>query len=108
VIAAAWAAAALKLLAAALPVIAVRQANRPDRSRLVLVLAWAAAAILCAYGLVLTGAGILVQTGVIHAAATADHGALAWHAYLWDPWFLIWGLLAGNALRQVRLAAPRD
>jgi hypothetical protein len=34
--------------------------------------------------------GLLVQADVIHASVTADHRALAWHAYLWDPWFLIW------------------
>ena len=53
------------------------------------VLAWAEAAILIVYGLVQTAAGLLVQADVIHASATADHRALAWHAYLWDPWFLI-------------------
>jgi hypothetical protein len=28
-----------------------------------------------------------------------DHRALAWHTYLWDPWFLMWGLLVAGALR---------
>jgi hypothetical protein len=62
------------------------------------VLAWIEAGILTIYGLVLTVVGLLVQAGVIHASATADHRALAWHAYLWDPWFLIWGLLVAGAL----------
>ncbi len=66
------------------------------------MLAWIEAGILAIYGLVLTVAGLLVQAGVIHASATADHRALAWHAYLWDPWFLIWGLLAGGALLRGR------
>jgi len=50
------------------------------------------------YGLALTGVGLLVQAGAIHAPATADHRALAWHAYLWDPWFLVWGLLVAGGL----------
>ena len=66
------------------------------------VLAWAEAAILIVYGLVQTAAGLLVQADVIHASATADHRALAWHAYLWDPWFLVWGLLVAAALLRGR------
>jgi hypothetical protein len=62
------------------------------------VLAWAEAAILIVYGLVQTTAGLLIQADVIHASATADQRALAWHTYLWDPWFLIWGLLVAAAL----------
>jgi len=32
----------------------------------------------------------------------ADHRALAWHAYLWDPWFLVWGVLVTAALLRSR------
>jgi hypothetical protein len=52
-----------------------------------------------------------VQAHLIHASATADHRALAWHAYLWDPRFLIWGLLVVGALRMTfyrRVGAARD
>ncbi|HET6953221.1 MAG TPA: hypothetical protein VFI47_22770 [Acidimicrobiales bacterium] len=56
------------------------------------------------YGGVLTGVGLAVQAGVIDAAPGADGQALAWHAYLWDPWFLVWGLALGATL--VRTAAP--
>jgi hypothetical protein len=55
------------------------------------VLAWIEAGILTIYGLVLTTAGLFVQAGIVSAASKADHRALAWHAYLWDPWFLAWG-----------------
>jgi hypothetical protein len=65
-------------------------------------LAWLEAAILTIYGLVLTIAGLLVQSGVITAPASADHRALAWHAYLWDPWFLLWGVLVTAALTRSR------
>ena len=43
------------------------------------------------YGGALTIVGLLVQAGVVDAAADADSKALAWHAYLWDPWFAVWG-----------------
>jgi hypothetical protein len=36
--------------------------------------------------------GLLVQAGVIATATNADHLSLKWHAYLWDPWFLVWGI----------------
>ena len=76
--------------------------------RLVRVPAWLQAAILTIYGLVLIIAGLLVQPGVIAAAASADHRALAWHVYLWDPWFLLWGVLVTAALTGSRppSAAP--
>jgi hypothetical protein len=70
-----------------------------------LVLAWTGALILTLYGLVLTAAGLLVQSGLIRPGAGADHRALAWHAYLWDPWFLPWGLFATAAL--LRAGRPR-
>ena len=65
-------------------------------------LAWLEAAILTIYGLVLTTAGLLVQSGAIAPAASADRRALAWHAYLWDPWFLLWGALVTAALARSR------
>jgi hypothetical protein len=103
VTAALWAAIVIKLIAAVVPLIVIRR-----RTRTVRIAAWAEAAILTVYGLVLTCAGLLVQTGVISAPPRADTTALAWHAYLWDPWFLVWGLLVVMTLRTagVRLRRP--
>jgi Protein of unknown function (DUF3995) len=100
-----WGAAGLKVIAAVLPVLAAGRAaasgpvpgQRPLR-----LLARAEAVILALYGLVLTAVGLLVQSGLIRAGADADHRALAWHAYLWDPWFLVWGLLVTAALLRGR------
>lgn len=39
---------------------------------------------------------------VIASSASAGHRALAWHPYLWDPWFLVWGLLVTAALLRTR------
>ena len=61
--------------------------------RLLRILMWLETAILILYGGVLTVVGLLVQGGVIASGTDADERALAWHAYLWDPWFLGWGLL---------------
>ena len=46
--------------------------------------------------------GLLVQAGLIGTPGGADHRALAWHAYLWDPWFLVWGVLVTAALFRSR------
>lgn len=96
VVAALWAVALFKLaVALAAPVLAGmggRAVPRRLRGRRPRVLGWAAAVVLVAYGGILTGAGLLVDAGVIDAAPDADHRALAWHTYLWDPWFLLWGV----------------
>ena len=103
-----WGAAAVKAVAAVLPLLAIgvwpRTANGGLR-RLARVLTWIEAAILVGYGLVLTASGLLVQAGVIEAVAHADRLALKWHAYLWDPWFLIWGIFVFLALWRSRPAS---
>jgi len=42
--------------------------------------------------------GVLVQVNVIGDPASADHLALRWRAYLWDPWFLVRGIVVGAAM----------
>ncbi|MGI9092281.1 MAG: DUF3995 domain-containing protein [Mycobacteriales bacterium] len=98
VVVALWIVVAIKLIAAVLPLLVLRPALRRGWRRVVWTLAWVDAVILTLYGLVLTTTGLLVQADVVQATNGADHRALAWHAYLWDPWFLVWGLLVGAAL----------
>jgi hypothetical protein len=82
-----------------LPLLALRGLASPGWNRTVWMLAWASSAVLTIYGLVWTAGGLLAQADVIHASASR---AMAWHAYLWDPWFLVWGLLAAAALLRGR------
>lgn len=96
---------AIKLIAAALPLLALGTQAGCRWHRVVWALAWIDAAVLTAYGLLQTSAGLLVQANVIPASADADHRALTWHTYLWDPWFLVWGLLASAALLLGHLRA---
>jgi Protein of unknown function (DUF3995) len=111
-VAAVWAAAVLKAVAAMIPVLYCRlsagrlRADRPPgrRLRLPRILMWLEAAILTLYGGALTAVGLLVQGGVIASGADADRRALAWHAYLWDPWFFGWGLLVLVTLVTTRPA----
>jgi len=57
---------------------------------------------------VLTTTGLLVQADVIHSSRKADQRALTWHAYLWDPWFLVWGVLITAALLRSRPVPQRN
>jgi hypothetical protein len=59
--------------------------------------AWAASVVLTLYGGLLVGVGALVLAGVIGPAGPVDRTALRWHVFLWDLWFLVWGLLLGVA-----------
>ena len=63
---------------------------------------WAAGVILFVYGLVLTVVGLLVESGIIATDADANHHALRWHAFFWDPWFLLWGTCLLVAMRGSR------
>jgi hypothetical protein len=93
-----WAVVILKLIASGLPLAAVSPGPSRRRATIVRRLAALEAVVLTLYGLVLSMVGWLVQVGVIAQGASADRRALAWHAFLWDPWFLVWGLLVWAAL----------
>jgi hypothetical protein len=97
-----WLVVAAKLVAAGLPLAATHRRLSPPWRRPLWLLSWLAAAILTLYVLVMTAAGILVRVGVITAAPAADRRALAWHAFVWDPWFLLWGLLIATTLLATR------
>lgn len=107
VIGALWAAILLKLVAAVLPLIAVDPRLIERLRRPVRLLTGIEAAILTGYGAVLTTVGLLVQADIITASADADHWALAWHAFLWDPWFAAWGILVALALFLSRRHSTR-
>jgi hypothetical protein len=66
------------------------------------LLGWIAAVGLIVYGGLLTVIGLLVEAGLIRAADDADQHALAWHAFLWDPWFALWGIAFAVAMWRSR------
>ena len=53
-------------------------------------------------------AGLLVEAGVIDAADDADEHAIAWHAFFWDPWFLLWGVAVTVAMWRSRPRASDE
>lgn len=59
------------------------------RRRVARTLSWLAAAVLAAYGTVLSVAGWLALAGLF--GEPADPVSLRGHALLWDPLFAVWG-----------------
>ncbi len=92
VLVAIWVLVAVKIVGAALGVMPLRAGSASWR-RLLLVLTWTAGCALTLYGGVLVAGQALVVTGVIQASPDADWTAIYSRLYLWDPWFLLWGLL---------------
>jgi hypothetical protein len=102
-----WGAVVLKLFAAIFPLLVAERIGWAGAPRLARALCWAIGAVLAVYGGVLTAVGLAVQSGLLSASAHADHRALAWHAFLWDPWFGVWGLCVLLGLRALGPPTPR-
>lgn len=66
------------------------------------VLEWAGAVVLIGYGLVNVVVAWAVLAGLITAEGGYDRAAELGHAALWDPLFLLWGLLLAVGLRRTR------
>ena len=96
-VAATWVAAVLKALGALLALALVRPWGRRLPRRLLLVTAWAGAVVLTVYGVLQTAAVALIYFGVSDDTQELSRGALRWRMLLWEPWFLVWGLLLGLA-----------
>lgn len=92
-----WATGVLKVLAGLLALALVRPWGRLLPRRVMLAASWGGAVLLTCYGGFMVAGQTLVVSGVIPASPTADWTALWWHLLLWDPWFLLWGLLLGLA-----------
>ena len=86
----------LKLAGALLPL--ANERGRLPAPRLWRGVSWAGAAVLMAYGAVNVVAALAALTGVVEAGPTMDTAALVGHAFLWDPLFLLWGLLLARGV----------
>jgi Protein of unknown function (DUF3995) len=73
--------------------------------RLVEWVALVAGAGLALYGGALVAVGALALTGAL--GEPADPRALRWHVLVWDPWFLVWGVLLVLAVRRRRSVGGR-
>lgn len=102
-----WAAVVLKVLGAGLALALVQAWGRRLPRRLVLVAGWGGALLLTAYGALQTSAALLIHLGVIEPAVAVPERVLLWRLLLWEPWFLVWGLLLTATLRGVGSAGSR-
>jgi hypothetical protein len=87
----------LKVAGGLLALALARPWGRAVPRRMLLGAAWAASLVLTGYGGLLVAVGTLVLTGVISPSGPVDRTALRWHVLVWDPWFVVWGLLLGVA-----------
>lgn len=72
--------------------------------RLILVSAAVGSVVLVVYGGVLVLVGGLVLADLITPPAPVDEHALRWHVFVWDLWFLVWGM----SFRARGLTVPRQ
>ena len=90
-----WVTGVLKVMAGLLAL--VRPWARTLPRRAMLAAAWGGALLLTLYGGALVAGQALVVGGIITPPGPVDWRALRWHLFLWDSWFLVWGLLLGVA-----------
>ena len=106
ILAANWAAVVLKVLGGVLALALIQPWGRRVPRWLLLATAWTGAAVLILYGTFQTSAVALVALDVIQVPEAIEPTALRWRLLLWEPWFLLWGLLlAAAALHHTRVTA---
>lgn len=69
--------------------------------------AWLSAALLTLWGAANTVVGQLVLAGAIRPDGGYDRPGMVGHAWLWDPLFLVWGVLLGVGLWRSRHEVAR-
>jgi hypothetical protein len=100
------AATVIKAAGAVFPLALVRHWGRLFPRLLLAAAGWTGAVLLVLYGGALTLGEALTELGAFHLAP-ADPTALHGHLYVWDPWFLLWGVLLALATARFERAALR-
>lgn len=93
-----WVAVVLKIGGGVLALTLVRPWGRRLPFRLLRGVSATAAVLLVLYGTLQTVSVLVVHLGVIEPAAPVEPSVLLWRLLLWEPWFLVWGLLLGLAM----------
>jgi Protein of unknown function (DUF3995) len=84
----------------------VRPWGRAIPRRLLILAAWGAAAILFFYAVVNFVGHALMEAGVWKIPDALGADAVRWHLLLWDPWWLLGGILFALAAWQFTRSAP--
>lgn len=88
-----WASVAVKALLALIPLALVQPWGRFFSSWLRLAGCWIAGVLLALYGLINGIEHLAMVTGAIETPAGLGARAARWHLFLWDPFWLLGGLL---------------
>jgi hypothetical protein len=102
-----WATAVAKIVGVALGLALVRPWGQRLPRRTLFAGAGAAAVLLTLYGAVQTAAVALAAAGLVDVEPI-DPTVLRWRMFLWEPLFLVWGLLLGIAVWQRRRSPTID
>jgi hypothetical protein len=95
-------AAVLKVIGGVLALALVQEWGARLPRRPLLAVAWAGSALLVAYGALQVVTIALVALDLVQPAEPLDPRAVHWRLFLWEPWFLVWGLLLGAAAWHFR------
>ena len=102
-----WATGALKVLGGLLALALVRRWGQALPRRALLVAIWSIGALITLYGCANLVQHVLMASGAISTPAGLGSDALPWHLALWDPVWVIGGLLFLGAARQGSVARQR-
>jgi hypothetical protein len=92
----------LKVVAGVLALALLHPPTEPFRRRVLILANGVASAILCLWGGVNVVVGALVLGGAVSPSGDIDRYALRWHVFLWDMWFLVWGVTLAVAVAAAR------
>ncbi|MCG8914809.1 DUF3995 domain-containing protein [Actinokineospora sp. PR83] len=93
----AWAAVVMKVAGMVFALALIQRWGRVFPRWLMLLGGWGGTVLLIGYGGAIVVTELLVVVGVIDAPASTDWYAFYWHLFLWDPYFVVWGVLLGIA-----------
>lgn len=93
----AWGAVALKVAGVVFALALIQRWGRVFPRFLMLLGGWAGTVLLVGYGGVIVVTELLVVVDIVPAPAEIDWYAFYWHLALWDPYFIVWGILLGLA-----------
>jgi len=92
----------LKLVAGVLALALLHPPADAFRRRVLILANGVVSAILCVWGGVNVVVGALVLGGAVSPSGDIDRYALRWYVFLWDMWFLVWGVTLALAVAVAR------
>ncbi len=88
-----WATGVLKLVAAAIALALIRPWGKRIAPRLLRILIWGTGVTLLLYGGSNLIQDVLIVAGVIDVPKSMGPEAVRWYLFLWEPWWILGGVL---------------